>query len=103
MKLMFAAPLAALLIAAPAPLVLAQGNDDLLSAAPPAAYSVSREEALSIARAEGMTRLKEIERDDGKWEIEGCTADRREIEIDIRRSTGEIVKLEIDDRDDDDC
>jgi hypothetical protein len=48
-----------------------------------------------------MTRVREVERDDGKWELEGCTADRREIELDIRRSTGEIVKFEID-RDDDD-
>ena len=51
-----------------------------------------------------MTRVREVERDDGKWELEGCTTDRKEIEVDIRRSTGEIVKLEVDfDRDDDDC
>lgn len=95
--------LATLLLAAPAPFVIAQGNDDLLATASPAG-TVSREQALGIARTEGMTRLKEIERDDGKWEIEGCTLDGREIEIDIRRSTGEIVKLEIDTgRDDDGC
>lgn len=99
MKLILAAPLAAFLLAAPAPLVLAQGADDYLAA--PTTGSVSREEALDIARSKGMTRLKEIERDDGKWEIEGCMANGREIEIDIRRSTGAIVKLEIDDHDDD--
>ena len=86
-------------LAAPAPLALAQAGD---LAAP--ASGLSREEAISIARDKGMTRVREVERDDGKWELEGCTADRKEIEVDIRRSTGEIVKLEVDfDRDDDDC
>jgi uncharacterized membrane protein YkoI len=85
-------------IAAPAPFALAQQGDALASG------PVSREEAIAMARDKGMTRVREVERDDGKWELEGCTADRREIEVDIRRSTGEIVKLEVDfDHDDDDC
>ena len=94
----FIAALALTALAAPAPLALAQAGD---LAAP--ASGISREEAISIARDKGMSRVREIERDDGKWELEGCTADRKEIEIDIRRSTGEIVKFEIDlDCDDDD-
>ena len=95
----FIAAIALTALAAPAPLALAQAGD---LAAP--ASGISREEAISIARDKGMTRVREVERDDGKWELEGCTADRKEIEVDIRRSTGEIVKLEVDfDRDDDDC
>jgi len=95
----FIAALALAAVAAPVPFALAQTGD---LAAP--ASGISREEAISIARDKGMTRVREIERDDGKWELEGCTADRKEIEIDIRRSTGEIVKFEIDlDCDDDDC
>ena len=95
----FIAALALTALVAPAPLALAQARD---LAAP--ASGISREEAISIARDKGMTRVREVERDDGKWELEGCTTDRKEIEVDIRRSTGEIVKLEVDfDRDDDDC
>ncbi len=95
----FIATLALTALAAPAPLALAQAGDP---AGP--ASGVSREDAISIARDKGMSRVREVERDDGKWELEGCTADRKEIEVDIRRSTGEIVKLEVDfDRDDDDC
>ena len=95
----FIAAIALTALAAPAPLALAQAGD---LAAP--ASGLSREEAISIARDKGMTRVREVQRDDGKWELEGCTADRKEIEVDIRRSTGEIVKLEVDfDRDDDDC
>lgn len=95
----YIAALALTALAVPAPLALAQAGD---LAAP--ASGISREEAISIARDKGMTRVREVERDDGKWELEGCTADRKEIEVDIRRSTGEIVKLEVDfDRDDDDC
>ncbi len=96
------AALALVAVAAPVPFALAQTGDLAAGAAP--ASGISREEAISIARDKGMTRVREVERDDGKWELEGCTADRREIEVDIRRSTGDIVKLEVDfDRDDDDC
>jgi uncharacterized membrane protein YkoI len=101
MKSLIAA-LAIVAVAAPVPFALAQGDN--LSGSPAPASGISREEAIAIARDKGMTRVRETERDDGKWELEGCTADRREIEVDIRRSTGEIVKLEVDfDRDDDDC
>lgn len=100
MKTLIAAPLIALAFAVPAPLVLAQGDIALPATS---GYSVTREQALDIARAEGMTQLREIERDDGKWEIEGCTADRMEIELDIHGRTGDILKLEIERDDDDDC
>lgn len=93
------AALALAAVAAPVPFALAQTGD---LAAP--ASGISREEAIAIARDKGMTRVREVERDDGNWEVEGCTADRKEIDVDIRRSNGEIVKFEIDlDRDGDDC
>jgi len=98
----FASAIAVLALAAPAPLALAQGEGFSTGAAP--VSGISREDAISIAHDKGMSRVREVERDDGKWELEGCTADRKEIEVDIRRSTGDIVKLEIDnDDDDDDC
>ncbi|WP_291206074.1 PepSY domain-containing protein [Hyphomonas sp.] len=97
--------IAALALAAGAALVpfaLAQTVDLAAGTAP--ASDISREEAIAIARDKGMTRVREVERDDGNWEVEGCTADRKEIDVDIHRSNGEIVKFEIDlDRDDDDC
>lgn len=96
----FASAIAVLALAAPAPLALAQGEAFSTGAAP--ASGISREDAISIARDRGMSRVRQVERDDGKWELEGCTADRREIEVDIRRSTGDIVKFEIDNGDDDD-
>lgn len=55
---------------------------------------------MKIARAEGMVRVKEVERDDGKWELEGCTRTGREIEIDIHGVTGAILEIDLDD---DDC
>lgn len=91
MKTVFAASLAALMLAAPAPLALA--DDDYRSP------NISKAEALEIAEARGMARLDEIELDDGEWEVEGCTAEGYEIEIDINARTGDVVKLEID-RDD---
>lgn len=96
-------PAALLMLTAPAPLALADDDDRLRgSASPERVYTLSREDAVRIARGEGMTRVKEVERDDGQWELEGCTRNGREIEIDIHDRTGEILELDIDD-DDDDC
>lgn len=64
---------------------------------PPAAgeVAVSREKAIDIAKARGMTRLHEVKFDDGLWEIEGWTANGDKIEFDIHPQTGAIVKEEI--------
>lgn len=64
---------------------------------------VTLEQAIEIAKAEGLVRLLEADRDEGRWELEGCTADDGEIEVDIRRSTGDVIKVEIDSDRDDDC
>lgn len=96
-------PAALLMLAAPAPLALADDDDRLRGGAgPERIYTLSREDAVYIARSEGMAHIKEVERDDGQWELEGCTRNGREIEIDIHGRTGEILELDIDD-DSDDC
>lgn len=94
MRHYLAACLASIALATPAPLAFAD-DDGYRGAA-----TVSMDEAIAIAQSYGMVRLKEIELDDGEWEIEGCTADGREIEIDIHARTGDVVELEIE-RDDD--
>ena len=81
-------------IALAAPFALAQGTtSDLLS----------REQAIEIATKQGMVHVKEIELDDGEWEIEGYSADRRELEIDLHSRTGDILKYDLDRDKDDDC
>ncbi len=59
-------------------------------------FAVTQAQAEEIALANGMQRIDEIERDAPKWELDGCTADGREIEIDIHGRTGEIIKIDID-------
>lgn len=60
----------------------------------PAQGGVTAEQALEIARKHGLVHLKEIERDDGKWEVEGTDAEGREIEIEVDLRTGEVVDIE---------
>lgn len=77
-----------------APLALAQGlTDDVLS----------QEQAIEIASKQGMAHVKEIKLDDGEWEIEGCSADGRELEIDLHSRTGDILKYDLDRDTDKDC
>jgi uncharacterized membrane protein YkoI len=69
-------------------------------AATPAAlaqsFKVSEQQARQIAAQRGIVNITEIERDDGKWEIEGRDKEGREIEIEIHGQTGEVVKFERD-------
>lgn len=95
MKHALAMAIIGLALTAPAPIALADDDDDR------GGFQISRDEAIAIAHANGMYHIEEIERDDGEWELEGCTADRREIEIDIHGQTGRVLELEIDDYDDD--
>lgn len=93
MKIISAA-LIAIALAAPAPFALAQGmTGDLLI----------REQAIEIAAKQGMAHVLEAELDDGEWEIEGCSADGRELEIDLHSCTGDILKYDIDRDKNDDC
>ena len=59
-------------------------------------FKVTEQQARQIAAERGIVKITEIERDDGKWEIEGRDAQGREIEIDIHGQTGEVVKFEHD-------
>lgn len=85
-----------LAIAAPAPLAFADDDDDYKNGR---SYRISQNEAMDIAYGFGLDWFKEIKRGNGNWEIEGCTGDGREIEIDISGRSGEIVKLEYEDDD----
>ncbi len=93
MKRMTAALIAAALVA-PVPFAFAQAAG---------ADTISREQATEIASQKGMVRVLDIELDDGEWEIEGCTADGRELEIDVHHRTGDIVKYDLDRDTDKDC
>lgn len=72
------AALAALIVPA-AP--LAADDEDRRISAP----SISRAQAIRIARGYGMARIEQIEADDGGWEIEGWDHRGRELEVQIDR------------------
>jgi len=76
--------LAALLIATPA---LAQST-------PPRYIGIER--AGAIAARYGIVKIREIELDDGKWEIEGSDRAGRKRELDIDARTGKVIKFERD-------
>lgn len=84
--------LIAALIAAPVPFAFAQG-----------ASQISREQAIEIAGKQGIVHVLEIELDDGEWEIEGCNAQGRELDIDIHAMTGDILKYDLDRDTDREC
>jgi uncharacterized membrane protein YkoI len=97
MKTAICASLLALFPTLAAPAALAD-DDDRRSARN---YGINQYEALEIAGDFGLYSIKEIKFSGGKWEIEGCTSDGQEIEIDISARSGDIIKLEYED--DDDC
>lgn len=88
------AALLALAIAAPAPLALAQ------QATP---QTVTLEQAIDIARAQGIVEFLKIERDDGKWEMEGCDATAHELEVDIHAQSADLLKIKRDRTPDTEC
>lgn len=88
------AALLAVLFTAAAPTALSQQATGL---------TVTMEEAVAIARDAGLVRIIEAERDDGRWEIEGCDREGREVEIEIDGETGEILKTDIDTDPEHDC
>jgi uncharacterized membrane protein YkoI len=62
----------------------------------PQAPAVSLEQATKIAREAGLVMIREIELDDGKWEVEGRNqaGERRELHIDA--SSGKMLRNERD-------
>ena len=58
--------------------------------------SITAEQAIEIAKQQGLVTVKEVDRDDGKWEVEGTDASGREIEVDIEISSGKVLKVDRD-------
>lgn len=54
---------------------------------------IGKAQAREIAARNGVVHIKEIERDNGKWEIEGTDSAGRDIEIDIDARTGKVLKM----------
>ncbi|WP_421699930.1 PepSY domain-containing protein [Ancylobacter sp.] len=52
------------------------------------------DDALRIARDNGVAHVTKIELDDAKWEVEGMNAAQRKIEIDIDPATGKVLKTD---------
>ncbi len=57
---------------------------------------VTMGEARDIAHDAGVAEIDEIELDDGVWEIDGRDRKGNDVEIEIDRITGEIVKAKRD-------
>jgi len=55
---------------------------------------ITADQALEIARQQGLVNLEEIERDDHKWEVEGTDGNGREIEVEVDLRTGEVIDVE---------
>ncbi len=64
--------------------------------ATPALAQITIEEVIAIARDHGMEQFKDVELDDGKWEVDGHDADGRELEIDIDAMSGEVLNIDHD-------
>ncbi len=100
MKPFRSALIACLAAAAFAPVALADDDDDDHDHRRQyRSEAVSAGDALDIAGQYGLGWIKEIKRGNGNWEIEGCTHDGQEIEIDISGRSGDIFKLEYEDDD----
>jgi uncharacterized membrane protein YkoI len=58
---------------------------------------ITAEEAIRIARTAGLVQVREVDCEDGKWEIEGRDARGREIEVDVSARDGRILDVDRDD------
>jgi len=66
-------------------------------AVPAAAQPVSIDDVRAMAFDKGIVKIKEVELDDGIWEVEGYDSRGYEIEMKVDAASGQIVKLERDD------
>ena len=57
------------------------------------AYPVSIEEVRDMTFDKGFVKIKEIELDDGVWEVEGKDATGQELEMEVDAASGAIIKL----------
>ena len=55
--------------------------------------SVTVEDVRTIALDKGIVEIKEIELDDGVWEVEGWDPDGRKVEMDVDARTGAVIKI----------
>jgi uncharacterized membrane protein YkoI len=60
------------------------------------AATISIEEARRIAAQNGISAIREIELDDGHWEIEGTDRAGNKLEMEIDARSGKVVKMERD-------
>ncbi|MGA0530724.1 PepSY domain-containing protein [Hansschlegelia sp. KR7-227] len=81
-RIAIAALLAAL---SPAPAFCAAGHG--------ASTTISRQQALELARKQGMATIYEMELEQGRWALDGNAADGRHIELDLDARTGEIIQI----------
>lgn len=58
--------------------------------------TISIEEARRIAAQNGISAIREIELDDGHWEIEGTDRAGNKLEMEIDARSGKVVKMERD-------
>ncbi len=68
----------------------------LALATPAAAYRVSIDQVRDMAFDRGIVKIKEIELDDGIWEVEGKDARGRKIEMEVDARSGAIIKMKRD-------
>ncbi|MGG5886188.1 PepSY domain-containing protein [Falsiroseomonas sp. HC035] len=74
----------------------------VMAQTPPAAASRDCQGGIDLARAAeigreaGVTQVRKVECDDGKWEVEGRDAQGREIEVDIDPRDGRVLKTDRD-------
>jgi uncharacterized membrane protein YkoI len=78
------------------PVLLAFSFAFALPAAAAAPY-VSVDDVRNMALDRGVTKIKEIELDDGVWELEGWDATGHEIEMKVDARSGAIIKMKRDD------
>lgn len=62
-----------------------------------AAPYVTVDDVRAMALDRGVTKIKEIELDDGVWELEGWDATGAEIKMKVDARSGAIIKMKRDD------
>jgi uncharacterized membrane protein YkoI len=58
-----------------------------------AAKRLTVDDVRDMAFAKGVVTIKEIELDDGVWDVEGRDASGHKIKIEVDARSGEIVKI----------
>jgi uncharacterized membrane protein YkoI len=72
-----------------------------LTLAQNAPTEIGIKEVIAKLEAMGYKNIHDIEKDDGRWEVDATTADGRRVELDIDPRDGSIIRERPDDEDDD--